>query len=50
MKTVKILLLQADTTQTLPMAKYLSKMGYEVHAIVSSKLTYGYGCKSNCRS
>ncbi len=41
----KILLIQADTTQSLPIAKYLLKMGYEVHAIVSSKLTYGYGCR-----
>lgn len=45
MKKRKILLVQADTTQSLPVAKYLVKMDYEVHAIVSSKLTYGYGCR-----
>lgn len=41
----KVLLIQADTTQTLPMARELHRKGYEVHAIVSSKLTYGYGCR-----
>lgn len=41
----KALLIQADTTQTLPMARELSRKGYEVHAVVSSKLTYGYGCR-----
>lgn len=45
MKKGKILLIQADTTQSLPVAKHLYKMGYEVHAIVSSKLTYGYGSR-----
>lgn len=41
----KILLLQADTTQSLPIAKSLAKKGYEVHAIVSSKWCYGYGSR-----
>lgn len=41
----KVLLIQADTTQSLPIAKCLDKLGYEVHAIVSSRLTYGYGCR-----
>lgn len=41
----KILLLQADTTQTLPIAKSLAKKGYEVHAIVSTKWCYGYGSR-----
>lgn len=45
MKTKKVLLIQADTTQTLPMAKELNKKGYEVHAVVSEKLSYGYGCR-----
>lgn len=41
----KVLLIQADTTQTLPMARSLATRGYEVHAVVSSKWTYGYGCR-----
>lgn len=41
----KILLIQADTTQTLPIARNLAKKGYEVHAIVSSKLSYGFGSR-----
>lgn len=41
----KVLLIQADTTQTLPMASFLHKKGYEVHAVVSSKWTYGYGSR-----
>lgn len=41
----KALLIQADTTQTLPMASSLVKLGFEVDAVVSSKLTYGYGSK-----
>lgn len=45
MNIKKVLLIQADTTQTLPMARELSKKGYEVHAVVSCKLTYGYGCR-----
>ena len=45
MKKGKVLLIQADTTQTLPMAKSLYKKGYEVHVVVSSRLTYGYGTR-----
>lgn len=45
MKKRKILLIQADTTQTLPMAKSLSKKGFSVHIVVSSRLTYGYGSR-----
>lgn len=41
----KILLIQADTTQTLPIVKSLVKRGYEIHAIVSSKWCYGYGSR-----
>lgn len=41
----KALLIQADTTQTLPMARELSRKGYEVHGVVSGKWTYGYGCR-----
>lgn len=45
MKSWKILLIQADTTQSLPIATSLSKMGHEVHAVVSSKLSYAYGSR-----
>lgn len=41
----KVLLIQADTTQTLPMARELKRKGYEVHAVVSNRLTYGYGSR-----
>lgn len=40
-----ILLLQADTTQTLPIAKSLKRLGFTVDIVVSSKWTYGYGSK-----
>ena len=41
----KVLILYGDGTQTLPMAQVLHKMGCEVHAVVSSKLSYGYGSR-----
>lgn len=41
----KILLLEADYTQALPTVKSLSKKGYTVDGIFSSKLSYGYGSK-----
>ena len=40
-----VLILYGDGTQTLPMAHALHKMGCEVHAVVSSKLSYGYGSR-----
>lgn len=45
MKKRKALLIQADTPQTLPMARELTKKGYEVHAVFGSKWSYGYGCR-----
>lgn len=41
----RVLILYGDGTQTLPMAKALHKLGCEVHAVVSSKLCYGYGSR-----
>ena len=41
----KVLLIYGDGTQTLPMAQALDALGYEVHAIVSTKYSYGYGSK-----
>lgn len=41
----KILLLEADYTQALPTVKSLSKRGYIVDGIFSSKYSYGYGSK-----
>ena len=41
----KILLLEADYTQSLPTVKSLVKKGYNVDGIFSSKLSYGYGSK-----
>lgn len=41
----RVLILYGDGTQTLPMSQALHKMGCEVHAVVSSKLSYGYGSR-----
>lgn len=41
----KVLLIYGDGTQALPMAQALDGLGYEVHAIVSTKYCYGYGSK-----
>ena len=41
----KILLLEGDYTQSLPMARSLAKRGYIVDGIFESKLSYGYGSR-----
>lgn len=42
---MKALLIQADTTQTLPIARSLKSNGWKVGVVVSSKWTYGYGTR-----
>lgn len=44
-KTKRALLIQADTTQTLPMARSLAAHGWDVGVVVSSRWTYGYGTR-----
>ena len=41
----KILILAADLEQALPISKSLYQKGYEVHGIISSRLSYGYGSR-----
>lgn len=41
----RALILYGDGTQTLPIARSLYRLGYEVHATYSSKWSYGYGCR-----
>lgn len=41
----RILILDADGTQTLPIAEVLYKNGYEVHGFYNHRLSYGYGCR-----
>lgn len=41
----RALLIQADTTQTLPIVQNLEENGWQVDIIISSKWTYGYGTK-----
>lgn len=41
----RILLLEADYTQSLPLVRSLHKKGYEVHGVFVSKLSYGYGSR-----
>ncbi len=41
----RALILYGDGTQTLPVARSLHRLGYEVHATYSSKWSYGYGCR-----
>lgn len=41
----KILILDADGTQTLPIVEVLCKNGYEIHGFFNHTLSYGYGSR-----
>ena len=44
-KNTSVLILDADGTQTLPVAETLYKAGFEVYGFFSHKLSYGYGSR-----